>query len=66
MSDFCTAFRIPFEVELLYGLRFIVDCPDVVSWNGGAAGFIDGDGEIYFFDYQDTKEMGRNPYASPV
>jgi hypothetical protein len=44
----------------------VIDRPDAVSWGGGAAGAGADDGEIYLFDYTDTKEMGRNPYATSV
>jgi hypothetical protein len=49
----------PFEVELLDGERFLVDRSDAVSMGGGAAGFIAEDGEIYFFDWQKTRQLGK-------
>src|SRR5262249_20495659 len=50
----------PFEVELLHGERLTVDRPDAVHVGGGAAGFIAEDGEIYFFNWQNTRQMGRD------
>ncbi len=55
---------VPFEVELISGERFIVDRPHAVACDGGSAIFGEADdGPIHLFDYTDTKDMGRNPYA---
>jgi hypothetical protein len=48
----------PFAVELLDGERFVVDRPDAVGFNGGAAGFIGPDGTIHFFNNEDVRSLG--------
>jgi hypothetical protein len=48
----------PFEVELIDGTRFTVDRADAVSLGGGTAGFIGEDQEIYFFDLENTRQLG--------
>jgi hypothetical protein len=50
----------PFEVELLDGERFVVDRPDAVGFNGGAAGFIGPDGTIHFFNNEEVHSLGGN------
>jgi hypothetical protein len=52
---------IPFTVELVSGERYIVKRPDKAACDGGSAGFSDDDGEIYFFDYTDTKSLELTP-----
>jgi hypothetical protein len=57
---------VPFEVELVHGERFTVDRPDVVAYDGGAAGFISPDEEVHFFDYRNTRSLGGAPQQSLV
>jgi hypothetical protein len=48
----------PFTVELLDGERFVVDRPDAVGFNAGAAGFIGPDGAIHFFNNEEVRSLG--------
>jgi hypothetical protein len=65
-SDFERALRAlvrrepfePFEVELRGGERFVVDQPDAVALQGGAAAFIGGDGSMHFFDSENVRSLG--------
>jgi hypothetical protein len=55
---------VPFPVELVHGESFTVDRPDAVSLGGGAAGFLADNGEIYFFDWKNTRILG-SPSGTP-
>ena len=48
----------PFAVELLDGERFVVDKPDAVGFNGGAAAFLAADGAIHFFNNEEIRSLG--------
>jgi hypothetical protein len=50
----------PIEVALRDGKRFIIDRADAVSTDGGAAGFIDAEGEIHFFNSENVQEIGNS------
>jgi hypothetical protein len=56
----------PFEVELVHGGRFTVDRPDAVAFSGGSAGFIPEEGLIQFFDWQNTRQLGRGANGAPA
>jgi hypothetical protein len=48
----------PFAVELLDGERFVVDKPDAVGFNAGAAAFLTADGTIHFFNNEEVRILG--------
>jgi hypothetical protein len=48
----------PFAVELLDGERFVVDKPDAVGFNAGAAAFLAADGTIHFFNNEEVRSLG--------
>jgi hypothetical protein len=47
----------PFAVELLDGERFVVDRPDAVGFNGGAAVFMAENGDIHFFNNKEVRRL---------
>jgi hypothetical protein len=51
---------VPIEVALIDGKHFVIDRPDAVSTDGGAAGFIAEDGEIHFFNSKTVQELGNS------
>lgn len=48
----------PIEISLEDGRQIIIDRPDAVSMDGGAAGFIAADGNIHFFNSVAVHKMG--------
>jgi hypothetical protein len=49
---------VPFEVEIEGGETFLVDRADSVATDGGAAGYIDEEGLIHFFDWKNLRRLG--------
>jgi hypothetical protein len=47
----------PFLVELNDGGSFLVDDPEAVAYNNGAAGFI-GTDIVHFFSFETVREKG--------
>ena len=57
----------PFTVELVYGERFLVDCPEALALRGGVAVFIDADGTPTLFDYENVSQItGDAPPQTPA
>ncbi len=54
----------PFAVELLDGERFVVDKPDAVGFNEGAAAFLAADGTIHFFNNEEVRALGGSGNGS--
>jgi hypothetical protein len=50
----------PFEIELDDGQRLHIHRAEAVATNGGAAIFVDQDGEFNFFDWKNTRRLGSD------
>jgi hypothetical protein len=51
----------PVRVLMDGGDFFDIDDPQYVARDGGAAGYIDGKGEVYMFDYRDVVDFIEAP-----
>jgi hypothetical protein len=52
--------RKPFQnfvVELEDGRQLLVDVPHAAGFDGGSASYIDADGEIHFFSYDEVRDI---------
>jgi len=52
--------RRPFQnfiVELEDGQRLVIDDPQAAGFDGGSAGYVDPEGEIHFFSYEEVRNI---------